>query len=137
MIIVSASLQDSLDIWTWRNASLTRSMSITADEVSFESHSNWFEKALKNPNCFLYLAYSDEGETEKVGMCRFDIETNGQIAKVSLNLNPKLRGKGLSHELLSASVMEFWKDHKLPLNATIKTQNVASIKCFIKCILMI
>ena len=79
------------------------------------------------------MGFSDEGKSEKVGMCRFDIDTNGQFATVSLNLSPKSRGKGLSHTLLSASVIEFWKDNKLPLKATVKTQNVASIKCFVKC----
>jgi RimJ/RimL family protein N-acetyltransferase len=133
MIIAKASLQDSNDIWTWRNDPYTRSMFINTDEVSWDIHRNWFEKSLINPNRFLYIGYIEVKEDEKVGMCRFDIEINSNIADVSINLNPKMRGKHLSHQLLADSITVFWENRRISLKATIKKENTASIRCFSKC----
>jgi L-amino acid N-acyltransferase YncA len=122
---------DSKDIWEWRNDEQTRLMSITTEPVSWESHQAWFERSLQNPNRLLFVASNEENK--KNGMCRFDIDTEKEKAEVSINLNPQFRGKNLSQKLLAASVESFAKRHKIPLTATIKKTNEASIKCFTRC----
>ena len=126
-----ATENDSKDIWEWRNDEQTRLMSITTDEVSWEAHSAWYEKSLKNPNRLLFVGLVEEDQ--KSGMCRFDIDPEKEKAEVSINLNPEHRGKNLSQKLLAASVESFAKRHNIPLTATIKKTNEASIKCFTRC----
>lgn len=127
--ITPASTKDSKDIWTWRNDEQTRLMSITTEEVNWETHSAWYDKSLTNPNRHLYVGILDG---EKIGMCRFDIDIESNTAEVSINLNPKYRGKNLSNKLLIKSIEEFLIIKKIPVTSTIKKVNKPSIKCFIK-----
>lgn len=129
--VCRARPEDSAEIWQWRNDPLTKLMSITGDETSWEVHSNWYRLALTNPNCTIYIGYL--GDTEKVGVCRFDVNVEKNIAEVSINLNPHYRGKGLSHRLLSASMKEFLGQQKIDFLAKIKKNNLASLKCFSTC----
>ena len=130
--IKKATLDDSRDVWSWRNDDTTRRMSITTDEISWESHNNWFEKSLLSMDKFLYVGLLESDGT-KVGICRFDIDSNEDIAEVSMNLNPNKRGQGLSSKFLSEAIRSFFKERQIDLVAAIKKQNVASIKCFTKC----
>ncbi len=128
MIIRPATYQDSDDLFSWRNDPQTRVMSITSDEVSRSDHDGWYSATLSNPKRILFIGELDDN---KIGMCRFDIgEDKG--ATVSINLNPLMRGKGLSVEFLKRSIDTFWEVSKIDLNAMIKHDNTASIKCFEK-----
>ena len=126
MIIRPATPQDSDDLFTWRNDQQTRAMSISIDEVAHADHDRWFDATLSNPNRVLYIG---EVDNNKIGMCRFDIGED-KTAIVSINLNPLMRGKGWSVEFLKRSIDTFWEISKIDLNATIKHNNTASIKCF-------
>ena len=128
--VLRATEDDSKDIWDWRNDELTKQMSMTSDTVSWETHSSWYEKSLVNPNLYLYLGFLNGNE--KVGMCRFDVEVNTNIAEVSINLIPQYRSKKLSSELLTQSIAKFYEERNSDLTATIKKTNVGSIKCFTK-----
>lgn len=127
--VYEATQADSKDIWTWRNDALTRAMSITADEVDWALHSNWYGSSLEDKNRYLYIGYVKGGDN-KIGMCRFDVDPEKFVAEVSINLNPTMRGLNLSHKLLSAAIREFQIHLKFDLTATIKKENKASIKCF-------
>jgi RimJ/RimL family protein N-acetyltransferase len=129
--VLRATENDSKDIWEWRNDELTKQMSITTDSVSWETHSSWYEKSLVNPNRYLYLGFLNGNE--KIGMCRFDVEVNTNIAEVSINLNPKYRSKKLSSLLLSQAIAKFCEERNTDLAATIRKTNIGSIKCFTKC----
>ncbi len=132
ILITRATIYDSKDIWVWRNDELTRAMSFSSDVLSWESHSSWFDKSLMDKNKRFYVGRL-LSSNQKVGMCRFDINEVSNDAEVSINLNPVMRGLGLSDKLLSASMKFFFEEHKIDLIAKIKLQNLASIKCFIKC----
>ena len=103
-------------------------MSIATDGVSWERHKGWYEKSLVNPNRYLYLGFVND--SEKIGMCRFDVEVNANIAEVSININPIHRGKKLSSQLLARCIAAFFEEQSLVLSATIKKVNIGSIKCF-------
>ena len=131
--VLEATQADSKDIWMWRNDSLTRAMSITTDEINWKLHSTSYESSLKNENRYLYVGYVGNAHMQdKLGMCRFDVNPEKYLAEVSINLNPEMRGLKLSQRLLSAAIRKFQIEKKLDLTATIKKENVASIKCFIK-----
>ena len=129
--VLRATDNDLKDIWEWRNDELTKKMSITTDDVSWETHSSWYEKSLVNPNRYLYLGFLNGNE--KIGICRFDVDVITNIAEVSINLNPKYRSKKLSSRLLSQAIANFSKEQNTELAATINKSNIGSIKCFTKC----
>ena len=128
IVVLRATKKDSKDIWEWRNDELTKKMSIATDGVSWETHKGWYEKSLVNPNRYLYLGFVND--SEKIGMCRFDVEANANIAEVSINVNPIHRGKKLSSQLLARCISAFFEEQSLVLSATIKKVNIGSIKCF-------
>lgn len=130
MIIKNATQNDSIDIWNWRNDPHSRSMFINSNLVSWDEHSLWFNRLLSNPAHIVYIGSTKENE--KVGVCRFDIGPSGDIAEVSINLNPAMRGKGLSQVFLKAATSIFWDNKKINLTAKIKKENAASLKCFEK-----
>jgi RimJ/RimL family protein N-acetyltransferase len=130
MIIREAKIEDLEDVFLWRNDPLTRSMSITSEQVSKEEHVNWFNKSLTNPNRKLYIGVSDK---VKVGICRIDYDIHKNCGDVSINLNPQIRGKNLSYELLNNSMKIYWETNIGYLQATIKKENVVSTKIFKKC----
>jgi RimJ/RimL family protein N-acetyltransferase len=129
--VLRATDNDSKDIWEWRNDELTKQMSITTDSVSWETHSIWYQKSLVNPNRYLYIGFLND--SEKIGMCRFDLDSNTNIAEVSININPQHRIKKLSSQLLSQTISKYFEEKNTTLSAKIKKTNIGSIKCFKKC----
>lgn len=128
LFIRKADITDSEDIWQWRNDEATRQMSIATDTVDWTVHSRWYSLSLENPDRYLYVGCING--TQKIGMCRFDVENSKGIAEVSINLNPSYRGRKLSTPLLLAAIQQFETERNVPLIATIRKKNTASIKCF-------
>jgi len=129
--VLRATENDSKDIWEWRNDELTKKMSITTDSVSWETHSSWYQKSLVNQNRYLYIGFLND--SEKIGMCRLDLDSNTNISEVSINLNPQHRSKKLSSQLLSQTIAKYLEDKNTDLVARIKKTNILKIKCFAKC----
>ena len=126
--VKKATENDSLDIWEWRNDELTKEMFTKTESVSWEEHSSWYKQSLASPSRYIYIGFLNNDE--KIGMCRFDIDVNTNIAEVSLNLMQKHRNKKLSYHLLFQAITEFCEKHNTDFSARIKKLNVASINCF-------
>ena len=62
-----ATLEDSDDVLSWRNDSVTRSMSFETAHVDKESHNKWFLDTLENPNQVLVIGYQ---RSTKVGIVK-------------------------------------------------------------------
>ena len=127
-----ANIRDLLIIYLWKNDQLSREMSRNNKEVHLLEHIMWFFKILKSKNNFLYLSCINN---EKIGNVRFDrIEPLLKNAYfVSINLNPKFRGKQLSKTILCNSIQKFSEETKLQsylLIAEIRKVNQASQKIF-------
>jgi L-amino acid N-acyltransferase YncA len=120
MICRPATPDDARDVWLWRNDPLTRAMSRNTDEVAWEGHAAWFEKALANPAITLLIG---EVEGEKVGMVRFD---HGPETEVSINVNPACRGRGYGLALLRQSIALAGGE----VFAEIRDENLASRRMF-------
>ena len=129
MLVKRADFSDSHDIWNWRNYHTTRLNSLNQEFVSLENHESWFRSALSNELIYLYVGQID---ADKIGMCRFNLDSNKTHFEVSINLNPEFRGKGLSKELLSGCMGSLFSSTTLPkhLIATIRESNLPSIKLF-------
>jgi RimJ/RimL family protein N-acetyltransferase len=130
MKIRNADFSDSLDILYWRNDPVTLSMSINASPVKLDHHNSWLKMAIKDPLKTLYIG---ELPPIKVGICRFDLDPQTNSSIVSINLNPAMRGMGVSFELLNRSVVLYQKSNAAVLKAAIKSSNIKSIKIFEKC----
>ena len=127
MKITKASNNDSLDIFQWRNDPLTRQNSINTDPVSLKDHNQWFNEVLNSRNTELLIGIKD---SIKVGVCRFSLNNLSNSVEVSINLNPLMRGKRISKKLLEESINYYLKTNKVMLTATIRIDNIPSIKIF-------
>ena len=131
MIIQKITKKDSLDIWLWRNDKKSIFFSKNKKKITLESHDKWFEQNLNNTKIKLYIGYLvKKNKKKKIGVVRFNIKS--KYALVSINLNPVMRGKGLSYILLAAGIKKFFKFKKIKLIAEIKKKNLASVNCFLK-----
>jgi L-amino acid N-acyltransferase YncA len=131
MIIKKVTKKDSLEIRLWRNDKRSIFYSKNKKKVILEAHSKWFEKTLNDTKIKFYIGYLVKKKLkQKVGVVRFNIKN--KYALISINLNPIMRGKKLSHVLLDAAIKKFLKFKKIKLIAEIKKNNLASINCFMK-----
>jgi RimJ/RimL family protein N-acetyltransferase len=130
MLIRPADLIDLQDIFYWRNDAFSRTMFQSSDLVSLNEHIEWYQRSLKNPRKRMYIGLIHE---QKVGVVRFDYEPDIDQSEVSINLNPQLRGKGYGFTLLANSISLYDKIQNNALKATVKKENIASLKIFMKC----
>lgn len=128
-----ADQTDIRDIFDWRNDSDTRLMSLSTEKVSWDKHQSWFEKAICDSDLLLLMAVSTELVTPKIGIVRFNFQTDGQASEISINLNPATRGLGLATPVLFASLRFLEENYRtMPLYARIRPENIASRRAFEK-----
>ncbi len=130
MKIRDAEIDDSFDLFEWRNDQSSRDMSITNKKITREEHEVWYQNSLKNPLRKLYIGLD---LNEKIGICRFDYNELDNCSEVSINLNPKMRGKNLAYQFLFGSIKKYILDRPCKLKAIIKKENKASLKIFERC----
>jgi RimJ/RimL family protein N-acetyltransferase len=119
--------EDSGEVFAWRNDLASREMSLNTGIISWEEHLNWFRGMLKSND---YIGYVGDLNRQKIGVVFMSIDD--KTAKISINLNPRHRGKGLGSILLKSAMLAGKKS--LPklrqFSAEIKNTNAASIKIF-------
>jgi len=128
VIIKKVKKQDSQDVFKWRNDKVSIYFSKKKKRLSLINHNKWFNKNLDKQKIKFFMGFIKK---KKVGIVRFDIKKN-RYAKVSINLNPKMRNRHLSKVLLGIAIKKFIKFKKIKLFAEIKKNNFRSISCFIK-----
>lgn len=120
---------DSVQMHLWRNHPEVRKHALDAREITFEEHSDWFDRVLSDSSRQLLLALN---LNQAIGVLRFDCQ--GTEAEVSIYLDPAQLHRGLGLKVLLAG--ERWLIKHLPqiktIRAVIKTENAASIRCFEK-----
>ncbi len=124
-------LFDSYDIWKWRNDRKSRKNFRKSNYVEWKDHSKWFEDTIKEKRTVLFLAYNIISNT-KIGVIRFDFDKSKNEAEVSININPLMRRKGYSYQLLNSSIQRFLINNFCKIFAEIKSSNISSIKSFTK-----
>ena len=127
-----ATPNDSSDIFDWRNDNLSRKMASQSDFIEWEDHQKWFQAKLASENTFFLICEVSSFLNEKVGVVRFDFSDSKKEAKISINLSPKMRGKGYAKLCLKFAVDFLLKVEPLCLkiHAEIKDVNIASRKSF-------
>ena len=128
--IRSALPDDSDDILIWKNDPDSRFFAIDGRIVERHVHEAWYRRSLASKDKFLFIG---EIAGEKIGVVRYDRMNAETTFKVSINLNPKWRSRGLGKKLLEDSRPLIAKNldfKRLKLLAEIKNDNVASVKSF-------
>ena len=126
-----ATPEHSKKIWEWRNDATTREMFLNSDVVSWESHKEWFSKAMKDSNKHFYIGKLG---IDIVGVIRFDkLQNTEHVYTVSINIDPSKRGRGVGKQLLSKGIERFLHDVLDANNiiAEIKKGNSASMRTFL------
>lgn len=124
-----AGVRDTEDIHRWRNHPPSRAMYLNTEEIALDSHRHWFLDSLDNPRRHMYIG---EVGAEKIGICRFDIGADPDIAEAFLTLNPAMCGRGLSGAFLRTAIAAFLGSGAPARRfwAKIRVGNIPSIKCF-------
>ena len=129
MKIRNLKVEDLDDIFVWRNDPVTRKNSINKNQLSYDEHKAWFRKVLRDKNGKYFIGIKNK---EKVGLVSY-IKEKKKYRNVSININPKFRGKGYGATLLilSQKSREIISEGSI-LIAKIKKSNIASFKSFQK-----
>lgn len=126
--IRKAEINDSKEIWEWRNDPHTRKMFANTEIIPWENHNKWFNTVLVSNKNHILIAYNEE---MKIGMIRFDL-INNNSAEISLNFNPEARGKGFGNIALIESIA-FIIDKKIEIITTrVRKENVVALKVWKK-----
>ena len=120
--------EHSLPIWVWRNDPMTRRMSTNVDVIGWDTHRAWFEKTLADKNIlFLFARSNNVG----CGVVRFDF-LSADRAEISINLNPKLRDRGIGTNVLRRSCAMMSRNFTGEFVAEIRRENSGSCWVFEK-----
>lgn len=128
-VLRSANKDDEVDLLYWRNDKLARGMSDNHHVIGTVIHERWFKSKLANPSCSIYLAIGDMDN--KFGVIRFDM-LDTDCSRVSINIAPKFRGKGIGQELLKMGIDRYLRTNENVKNllAMIKCENTVSENIF-------
>ena len=122
-----ANLKDCKSLFDWQSDKLSRTMFFNGSSPSIEEHEVWFKSSLCNVDRALYVG---ELGYKKLGVCRFDFLESEQLAEVSINMNPSMRGCGLGKKFLFESIECYLEKNKYNLLAKVKPNNLASLNVF-------
>lgn len=103
LTIRPASMEDGMDILSWRNDPFTRQMSRDRDVIAESTHMRWFASALSRDDRVFFIG---EHDGQKVGMMRFD-RVDETTWEVSHNMAPEARGKGLGQVMVQMVLDKF------------------------------
>jgi RimJ/RimL family protein N-acetyltransferase len=95
-----ASKADVEITFKWAKDPNVRKYAISQDDITWDKHQKWFDRKIKDSNCFYFLAaYEDE----LVGSFRLDMDLDG-VAIISYLLDPAFHGRGLGKLLLEEGI---------------------------------
>lgn len=112
---------DCLKIFEIANDDEVRKFSFNSDKIPLENHKIWFNSILNNDSIKFYVL---EYKNELIGQLRLDFDEEYPV--ISISLNKKYRGLGLSKILLSKG-LDLVDDKVI---AYIKKENFRSISFF-------
>ncbi len=122
-----AEPEDVLLIYEWANDKVSRENSYFTEAIPLETHKAWFTKKLADPASMIFIA---EYNGEPAGMIRYDVLEDHAVAGISVA--ERFRGKGLAPEFLKGTARLYFEKNSVPVEAFIKTKNLASVKSFEK-----
>jgi spore coat polysaccharide biosynthesis protein SpsF len=119
LLLRQAQISDSRKIFDLRNHPQVRRYSHNINEIDFDVHQDWFEKALSDKSKHILIA---QRESDFIGIVRFDLIGNDYL--LSWSVSPEFQGRGFGKSMLCIASRTINGNFK----AEIKKNNIASIK---------
>jgi UDP-2,4-diacetamido-2,4,6-trideoxy-beta-L-altropyranose hydrolase len=130
IVLRNANSDDLYRTFEWAANQIIRRYSFNQAAITFEEHSNWFLRKIRQPDCYYFLAIQND---VAIGSIRFDLKD--RTALISYLLDPNFHQKGLGSVLLKMGVEKLLQQTNLQLSEIIgfvQPENVASVKAFEK-----
>ena len=115
--------EDCLKIFEIANDDDVRQSSFNSNKIKLEDHKSWFKNILHDDSTKFYVL---EFKEDIIGQLRFDFDEEFPV--ISISLNKRYRGLGLSKYLLSKGMEYLYNYDKIV--AYIKQDNLKSISFF-------
>ncbi|HCE45649.1 MAG TPA: UDP-2,4-diacetamido-2,4,6-trideoxy-beta-L-altropyranose hydrolase [Lentisphaeria bacterium] len=129
LFLRKAVKDDSRFIWELSNSKVIREVSFSRNPIPWDHHKEWYEKMLKDKNCFFCVAETADGK--HAGQVRFRM--NGRDATISTSLAMEFRGKGYGSILIYEASSALMMSSKIKIvHAYIRPENKGSLKSFEK-----
>lgn len=125
LLIRLAEPRDMKNIFDLSNDPTVRANSIHTEQIKWEDHVKWYQKALSNQLLKFYII--EDSNHNFIGQIRFAKEDEGWITSISIR--QEFRGKGIAASAL-IKALQMLKQY--PVFAEIKENNLASAKSFTK-----
>ena len=125
--IRNANIKDVDLLFRWSNDELVRKQSFVSNAIPYEGHCNWYNAKLEDENSIMFIL---EINAIPAGVVRFDL--NEESATIGISIDENFRGKGFGQTFIELGVNEYFIENELPVLASIKKDNIASIKSFVK-----
>lgn len=128
MFIRAVTHDDCGLLWRWVNDPAVRNASYISDFIPLEKHTEWFEKHLKDPDSYHFIAYGIDNAP--LGQIRFDLKSNE--AEVDISVAPEKRGMGYASLIIRKGLIELRKKcvNLKIVAAFIKLENTNSLHSF-------
>lgn len=123
-----AVLSDMLLYLNWANDHTVRQNAISKENISIETHRQWFTNKLKDTNAQLFV-FEEKGKP--IGQVRFDIENKNAI--IDYSIDSDFRGRGYGKEILKLAIEQLREKKSNSLDKIIgmvKESNIPSGKIF-------
>lgn len=128
MRLRKARHSDAKLLWDWANDPAVRKAAFSTDPIPWETHLQWFERKLNDPDCHIYIAV-DERDTP-VGQIRFDRWQQAE-AVIDVSIDHSKRGSGYGSLLVETGMHQLFADASfLAVHGFVKIDNFASIQTF-------
>lgn len=124
--ITATVIGDAKDIYEWRLDAQTQEYSFTKTEFSFSEHMRWLESEIASKKSLLFTGYTNGS---RFGFIRFKLEPYNRLARISLNVAPQYRGRGMSKHFLGQAIRAFREESSFRLIADVMVENTFS-QCF-------
>lgn len=122
MITRLANAKDWARLFAWRNDPVTRASFLQQEPVTLSDHLEWLAKTLDDhPKTQLYIV---EDTYDALGTFRLNRIDDAYTCSVTVD--PLKRGRGIGR----AIIQEMVKKTQMPITATIRATNYASLRAF-------
>jgi UDP-2,4-diacetamido-2,4,6-trideoxy-beta-L-altropyranose hydrolase len=126
-------IQDSdvLDIYRWRNDSVTIKFSKTGQGVEIKEHYDWFKKIKSTGKGLIQIATVND---KPMGIVIYNYKNEIHFFEISINIAPEFRKLGFGRKILFLSEIKLIKKvGNCKIRAIINEKNEDSINFFTKC----
>lgn len=122
----AANERDKKKLFDWANETQTRANSFHQEKISWEDHTEWYDRVMQAEDVLLYIAMDF---MKPVGQVRLNIE--GGVGRISYSVDEECRGDHLGQKMLA--LLEKEASGKVTrLIAEVKPDNMASRRIFEK-----